>query len=117
MNPEENFEQALARDIAAAPRHDPTATWKADILARALPKPQAKIVTFPRLMLSAWAACWAVALALQFLTPHEGLPPSLTHSRPRPSSTPENDWRVLEDRRDAMKRLLASNESSHLIRP
>lgn len=116
MNPEEKFEQALARDIAAAPRHDPTTAWKTDILARAAGRPQAKVITFPRLMLGAWAACWAVALALQFLTPHEAAP-SFAHSKVQTEFSPENDWRALEDRRDAMRALLASNEPSHLIRP
>ena len=116
MNPEEKFEQALARDIAAAARHDPTAAWKADILGRALAKPKARIITFPRLILGAWAACWAVALALQFLTPRDAAP-SFAYSKVQPASSPESDWRALENRQDAMRALLASNESSHLIRP
>lgn len=116
MNPDEKFEQALARDIAAAPRHNPTAAWKADILGRALAKPKARVITFPRLMLGAWAACWAVALALQFLTPREPAP-SLAHSQKQPASSPESDWRAFENRQDAMRALLASNESPHFIRP
>jgi hypothetical protein len=113
----EDFEHALRRDLAAVPRHDPTAAWKADILARALAKPMARIITFPHLMLGAWAACWAVALVLRFLTPSSADSLQVAHSNASPSPSADADWRTLENHRNAMRALLASNDSSNLTHP
>jgi len=116
MNPDD-FEQALSRDLASVPRHDPTPTWKADILGRALMKPKAKVLTFPKLMLGAWAACWIVAVALRFLTPSsvESWRTSYSNAPSLPSA--DNDWRSLENHRNAMRAMLASNDSLNLTRP
>jgi hypothetical protein len=116
MNPDD-FEQALSRDLASVPRHDPTPAWKADILDRALVKPKTKLLTFPKLMLGAWAACWMVALALQVMTPSAAESLQVAHSNALSVPSAETDWRALENHRNAMRALLASNESINLTRP
>jgi len=116
MNPDD-FEQALSRDMAAVPRHDPTPAWKAEILNHALAKPKARIITFPKLMLGAWAACWIVSAGLRLLTPSDEAPTQPADPSVTIASSPDADWRSLENRRDAMRALLASNDPINLPHP
>jgi hypothetical protein len=116
MNPDE-FEQALQRDLASASRHDPTPAWKAEILARASAPAKGKVITFPRLVLLAWAACWAAALVLHFMTPGDGTSHLMARSTDHPSSPADNEWRTFKTRREAMSALLAANDSNNLVRP
>jgi hypothetical protein len=111
MNPEE-FEQALMRDIASASRHDPTPDWKADILARAAAPTARKTITFSRLVVLAWAACWIVSLVLYFMTPASE-PDRLA----RVSSPVETPWRAIEAWHKSMSALLASNDANSSPRP
>lgn len=115
MNPEE-FEQALQRDLASASRRDPTPAWKAEILARATAHPKEKVRIFPRPILLAWAACWAVALLLHFMTPAN--PADLVaQSRPQSARAVAAEWRALQTQRAAMMSLLAANDSTNSSRP
>ena len=115
MNPDE-FEQALMRDLASASRRDPTPAWKADILARASAPVRRKVITFPRPMLLAWAACWVAVLVLHFMTPSST--PLLTADVSRHVSVPAKaEWRTLETRRQEMFALLASTDSNATAHP
>lgn len=122
MNPDDPFEEVLRRDIAATPRHDPTAAWKTDILARALqgaeslPKARRKVLSFPRLMLAAWAACWGLALLLRFMTPASS-GTLVTGVNPPVHDAEAADWHALQNRRAVVWSLLASHDTSTLSRP
>ncbi len=116
MNPED-FEQALSRDLASVPRHDPTPAWKAEILARAAAPAKGKVITFPRLVLLAWAACWATACILHFMTPSDAASRLVVRSAENPPSPADNEWRTLKTRREAMFALLAANDSTNSTRP
>jgi hypothetical protein len=73
---DDDFEKKLHALTGALQRPDPTAAWKADILARARREAGAaasRHMLPPRWLMLTWATAWAAILALHF-----NKPPSLT---------------------------------------
>ncbi len=76
MNDEE-FEKKLHALIGALERPDPTAAWKAGILARARREAEpvaARRLLPPRWLMASWSAAWIAIAWLSFTTPQSADP-------------------------------------------
>lgn len=81
MNPDERFEERLRELARTGESHDPTATWKREILAAATAKPApSSRLTPPRPLLIAWAVAWTAITLLSWPQPDavETDPPLVT---------------------------------------
>jgi hypothetical protein len=90
----DDFEKKLHELTNSPRRPDPTAAWKADILARARREADAipinRMLPPPWLMVG-WAAAWAVILAMNFSTPRDATTGVSAGIAASDSATPRNE--------------------------
>lgn len=93
MNDEE-FEKNLQTLTSALERPDPTAAWKADILARASREtatPLSRRLLPPRWLLFSWVAAWVAIAWMSFTTPRNadpGRPTNFAITPDKPNAKP-----------------------------